>query len=79
MNSVREGCSDLLESAIPVLMSAIVSAHGAVGARPWGDGRSPMGRWAIAHGAVGADYLREKIGKLGFGNENYRILTGKVR
>ena len=38
-----------------------------------------MGRWAIAHGAVGVDYLREKIGKLGFGNEYYRILPGKVR
>ena len=38
-----------------------------------------MERWAFAHGAVGVDFLREKIGKIGFGNENYRILTGKVR
>ena len=72
-------CGLLHSNEILVFLADIVNAHRAVGARPRADGRSPMGRWAIAHGAVGADYLRGKIGKLGFGNENYRILTGKVR
>ena len=38
---------------VSVPLPFIVIAHGAMGARPRGDGRSPMGRWALAHGAVG--------------------------
>ena len=72
-------CGLLHSNEILVFLADIVNAHRSMGDRPRADGRSLMGRWVIAHGAVGADYLREKIGKLGFGNEYYRILPGKVR
>ena len=48
----------------------IIIAHGAMGARPWGGGRSPMGRWAFAHGAVGDGNLRDRNGNQGRGNAN---------
>ena len=47
---------------VRVSIQHLVSAHGAMGERPWGGGRAPMGRWACAHGAVGADFLGEKNG-----------------
>ncbi len=32
---------------VPASIRHLVSAHGAKGERPWGDGRAPMGRWAL--------------------------------
>ena len=39
---------------VSVPLPFIVIAHGAMGARPRGDGRSPTVRWALTHGAMGA-------------------------
>lgn len=55
---------------VSVPLPFIVIAHGAMGARPRGDGRSPMVRWAFAHGAVGDGNLRDRNGNQGRGNAN---------
>ena len=55
---------------VSVPLPFIVIAHGAMGARPRGDGRSPMGRWALAHGAVGDGNLRNRNVNQGRGNAN---------
>ena len=61
-----------------ILFGLKVSAHGAVGERPRGDGRSPMGRWARAHGPMGADFLREKNVQSLAGCENLGMEHKKI-
>ena len=67
----RRSLSPVLHWHFPVPLSDISSAHGAVGDRPRGGGRAPMGRWAIAHGPMGADFLGQRNGSTGFVLMNY--------
>ena len=49
---------------IPVFLRHIVSAHRPMGACPPPHGRAPTAPWALAHRAVGADYVPKKNGNL---------------
>ena len=62
-SNVRYIAFSMMMRHFRVSISEKVSAHGAVGERPRGDGRSPMGRWARAHGPMGAGFLGDKIEK----------------
>ena len=65
----------VLESYIPVFVSEKVSAHGPMGARPPPHGRSPIGPWALAHRAVGADFLGHRDGILPIWNGKPTIVN----